>query len=109
MRLAKPFKVTALLSLAVVLPLLATADGHDPISQRQALMSDTREALKPLIGMSRGQLDFDAGTVSESLAVFAHTAANAGELFPEGTETGGDTEAKDTHTHLTCVIQAART
>jgi cytochrome c556 len=41
-------------------------------------------------------VDFDAETVSNSLAVFATTAEEAPGLFPEGTETGGDTEAKAT-------------
>ncbi len=82
--------------LLALLPLVAVADNHDPIAQRQALMEDTRDALRPLIGMTRGQVDFDAETVSNSLAVFATTAEQAPALFPEGTETGGDTEAKAT-------------
>lgn len=88
-------KRTVLLALALA-PLVVVADGHDPIAQRQDLMSNTREALKPLIGMTRGQVDFDAQTVSDSLAVWAETAEKAPALFPEGSETGGDTEAKAT-------------
>ena len=89
-------KRTLILCLAVAVPLVVVADNHDPIAKRQDLMSDTREALKPLIGMSRGQVDFNAGTVADSLAVFATTAEQARDLFPEGTETGGETEAKAT-------------
>lgn len=85
----------ALLTLAL-LPLVAVADNHDPIAQRQALMEDTRDALRPLIGMTRGQVDFDADTVKNSLAVFATTAEEAPALFPVGSERGGDTEAKAT-------------
>ena len=88
-------KKYAVLTLAL-LPLAVVADNHDPIAQRQALMEDTRDALRPLIGMTRGEVDFDAGTVSDSLAVFAITAEKAPALFPEGSETGGDTEAKAT-------------
>lgn len=87
-------KYLALCILA--LPLLAIADGHSPIEQRQQLMEQTRDALKPLIGMTRGQVDFDAATVSESLAVFAVTAEEAPALFPEGSDSGFDTEAKAT-------------
>jgi cytochrome c556 len=83
-------------ALALALPLLALADGHSPIEQRQDLMEQTRDALKPMIGMTRGQVDFDANTVSESLAVFAMVAEKAPALFPEGSETGFDTEAKET-------------
>mgnify|MGYP001814813557 CR=1 FL=1 len=85
----------ALFSLAL-LPLVAVADNHDPIAKRQALMEDTRDALRPLIGMTREKVDFDAETVSNSLAVFAKTAEQAPSLFPAGSETGGDTEAKAT-------------
>ncbi len=88
-------KRSALLMIAL-LPLVAGADNHDPIAQRQELMEGTRDALRPLIGMTRGQVEFDAGMVSESLAVFARTAEEGPALFPEGTETGGDTEAKAT-------------
>ena len=82
--------------LLLIVPLLGQADHHDPIAQRQDIMSDTREALKPLVGMARGEVAFDAQTVSDSLAVFAHTADRAPSLFPEGSERGGDTEAKAT-------------
>jgi len=91
----RPF-IFALALVLAPLPLSGIADEHDPIAKRQDLMSDTREALKPLIGMTRGSVDFDAQTVSDSLAVFATTAEKAPALFPEGTETGGDTEAKAT-------------
>ena len=40
--------------------------------------------------------DFDAEAVQQSLAVFANTSEKARDLFPEGTETGGDTEALPT-------------
>lgn len=90
-------KRTILCALVALAPLAAAADAHnDPIAKRQDLMSDTREALKPLIGMTRGQVAFDAQTVSDSLAVFARTAEQAPAYFPEGSETGGDTEAKAT-------------
>lgn len=82
--------------IALALPMLAIADGHSPIEQRQELMEQTRDALKPLIGMTRGQVDFDAATVTESLAVFETTAMEAPPLFPEGSDSGFDTEAKAT-------------
>ena len=87
--------VTALALLACS-PAVLLSETADPIAERQELMSNTREALKPMIGMIRGQADYDADVVMKGLEVMKHTAANAGELFPEGTETGGDTEAKAT-------------
>ena len=53
----------ALLMFAL-LPLVAGADNHDPIAERQELMEGTRDALRPLIGMTRGQVEFDAAMVS---------------------------------------------
>ncbi|MEM1411347.1 MAG: cytochrome c [Pseudomonadota bacterium] len=85
-----------LLTILTVAPLAAVADEHDPIAERQSLMSDTRDALRPLIGMTRGRVDFDAETVEQSLAVFANTSEMSRDLFPIGTESGGETEAKDT-------------
>ncbi|NRB71334.1 MAG: cytochrome c [Xanthomonadales bacterium] len=85
-----------LAGLLLFMPLAGPAEDHDPIAERQRLMSETREALKPLIGMSRGQLDFDRDTVQTSLAVFAHTADESRDLYPDGTQSGGDTEAKAT-------------
>lgn len=87
---------TLLGSLLLALPLFVLADNHDPIAQRQDLMSNTREALKPLVGMARGEVSFDAQTVNDSLTVFADTAERAPALFPAGSERGGDTEAKAT-------------
>jgi len=80
----------------LALPMLALADGDSPIEQRQHLMEQTRDALKPLVGMTRNQVPFDAATVTESLAVFENTAVEALPLFPEGSDSGFDTEAKAT-------------
>jgi len=80
----------------ITLPLLAIAQGESPIEQRQELMEQTRDALKPLIGMTRGQVDFNADTVRESLEVFANTANEAPNYFPVGSETGFETEARAT-------------
>ncbi len=74
----------------------ALANPGDPIEQRQELMKNTREALKPLMGMRKGEIPFDAATVGDSLATFADAAEHFGALFPEGSETGHDTEAKST-------------
>ncbi len=82
--------------LALALPLFAIADGDNPIEQRQHLMEQTRDALKPLIGMTRGQVDFNAETVTASLAVFENTAEEGPNYFPPGSDTGYDTEAKAT-------------
>ena len=70
----------------------ALADD-DPRHVRHELMEDVRDAAKPVGQMMRGEADFDADTVMSSLGVFKEAAATFGDLFPEGTESGMDTEA----------------
>ena len=79
--------VSALLSSSL-------AWAEDPILQRQELMENTKDALGPMIGMAKGEVEFDAATVQSSLLTMQITAAEAGALFPEGSESGHDTEAK---------------
>jgi len=74
----------------------ALAASEDPIAQRHELMEDTRDALKPMVQMVRGEIGFDAALVAQGLQTMQHTAETAGGLFPPGSETGGDTEAKST-------------
>lgn len=77
-------------------PAMSMAAHHDPIGARQEIMEGVRDAVKPMVAMNKGEAPFDAATVSESLAVFEDAAARFGDLFPEGSDTGGDTEAKAT-------------
>jgi cytochrome c556 len=88
----KAVAIAVLCSSAFVAAIPVGAD-EDPRKQRQELMKEVREAAKPLGEMLRGTADVNAATVAESLAVFERAAANFGSLFPEGTETGMDTEA----------------
>ncbi len=67
--------------------------GDDPIHERHELMEDVRDAAKPMGKMLRGEAEYDAEVVQASLAVFADVSKTFGGLFPEGTETGGGTEA----------------
>ena len=74
---------------------LAVADS-DPILTRQHLMEDTRDAAKVIGGMLKEQQPFDAEAAMAALETWKKTAMEAGELFPEGSDTGHDTEAKAT-------------
>ena len=68
--------------------------GSDPIKARQHLMEDTRDAAKVVGGMLKGEQPFDADAAMAAFETWKKTATEAGELFPEGSETGHDTEAK---------------
>lgn len=68
--------------------------GSDVIKQRQELMEETRDAAKVIGGMIRQQQPFDAEAAMAALKVWKKTATEAGDLFPEGSESGHNTEAK---------------
>ena len=88
-------KTLTFLLAGLMAPMMLVA-GEDPIEVRDELMEDTREALKPLGAMAKGEKDFDAEVVSASFETWKHVGMKFGGLFPEGTETGGGTEAKST-------------
>ncbi len=87
---AKP-ALTALAALFLFAP-LAGAD-EDPIHERHELMEAVGDAAKPVGAMLRGQSEFDADVLMESLSVWKKVAGKFGGLFPAGSETGGGTEA----------------
>lgn len=70
--------------------------GSDPIKARQHLMEETRDGAKVIGGMLKGEKPFDAEAAMAALNTWKTTATEAGDLFPEGSETGHDTEAKST-------------
>lgn len=70
--------------------------GSDPIKSRQQLMEDTRDAAKVIGGMLKQKQPFDATDAMAAFDVWKKTATEAGDLFPEGSETGHDTEARAT-------------
>jgi len=74
----------------------AVLAGSDPIKARQQLMEDTRDGAKVIGGMLKGKEPFDADAAMAALEAWKKTATEAGDLFPEGSETGHDTEAKST-------------
>ncbi|MGA9575934.1 MAG: cytochrome c [Lysobacterales bacterium] len=73
----------------------AVADT-DPILARQDLMENTGDAAKVIGGMLKHEKAFDAEAAMAALQTWKKTATTAGDLFPEGSESGHDTEAKAT-------------
>jgi cytochrome c556 len=81
--------------LALFISGVALADS-DPILERQQLMEDTRDAAKVVGGMLKKKQPFDAEAAMQAFKVWKKTASEAGDLFPDGSGTGHDTEAKVT-------------
>ena len=91
MRRITPIHILLLgLATTLALPLFA-ADA--PQEVRQEMMKGVRDAAKPLGQMMKGEKDFDAAAAMDSLKVFQHSANNFGDLFPEGSDSGYETEA----------------
>jgi len=82
--------------LSTLLIASAALAGSDPIKSRQQSMEDTRDAAKVIGGMLKQKQPFDAEAAMAAFKVWKKTATQAGDLFPEGSETGHDTEAKAT-------------
>ena len=72
---------------------VAAADGDDPRHERHELMEDVRDAAKPVGKMLKGERDYDVKIVMATLQTWHDVSMNFGGLFPEGSETGMDTEA----------------
>jgi len=86
--------ISALLT-SVVFSSVAIADT-DPISARQDLMDANKDAAKVIGSMLKEERPFDAEAAMEALKTWQKSANEAGDLFPEGSDTGHDTEAKAT-------------
>lgn len=69
---------------------------ESPQEQRHELMEGVGKAAEPVGAMLKGEQPFDAAVVMQSLQTFADAASIFGTLFPEGSDTGFDTEAKST-------------
>ena len=88
--------VSIILSAFFMAGLAVAGSDADPILERQHLMEDTRDAAKVIGGMLKEEQAFDAAAAMTALETWKKTATEAGDLFPEGSETGHDTEAKAT-------------
>jgi cytochrome c556 len=81
------------LSVAAAALLLAGAAHADPIADRQKEMKNNGAQMKLLAQSAKGEVAYDAAAVLAALKSMKDTTANFADLFPAGTETGGDTTA----------------
>lgn len=83
-----------IVALTLVLPMAQAMAGNSPQEQRQALMEKSKDSAKTVGGMLRGKVPFDADTAKAKLEAWIEVSQSFGDLFPEGTETGYETEAR---------------
>lgn len=85
------------LILSFVMSSLAFASmafaGDTPQHQRHELMESAKDAAKVVGPMLQGEREYDNAAAMEALQSWASIASEFGGLFPEGSETGEDTEA----------------
>ncbi|UIJ73381.1 cytochrome c [Aurantimonas sp. HBX-1] len=69
------------------------APDVDPIEARQAIMSNNGAAAKLGGQMVKGETPFDPAAAGVALRTMQSGSLGFGYYFPEGSDTGGDTEA----------------
>lgn len=72
---------------------IAAHAADDPIKERQELMKGIGDSMKALGQMAKGEQPYDAAVAEQALTRIHENIGPFPELFPEGTETGGDTAA----------------
>ena len=82
--------------LALMFSLSPAWAADSPQEVRHEMMEGVGDAAKPVGKMLKGEQEFDAAVVTKSFQVWSNAAIDFGDLFPEGSETGYDTEAKET-------------
>ena len=86
--------IFSILALLLSLPQAWASDS--PQEVRHEIMEAVGDAAKPVGMMLKGEQEFDPAVVMDSFQVWSDAAANFGNHFPDGSETGYDTEAKET-------------
>jgi len=85
----------ALIAASFVFGASAQAAG-DAAADRQALMKQNGAATRVLAGMVKGQDPFDAVAAQLAFRTLNSAALGFGYMFPEGSQTGAETEAAAT-------------
>lgn len=82
------FAAVAVAALAV-----SGAAHADEIADRKAAMKKNGQAMGVLVKTVKGEMAFDQAAVMEAFKTQREATEGFAELFPEGTETGGETTA----------------
>lgn len=84
---------TTLAVLAAILTVGGANAQPDPVKTREDLMNQNNKHAKVVVQMVKGQTPFDAGAVAAAFDQWADTAKQLPNLFPPGSEHGGDNRA----------------
>lgn len=86
-------RFNVLIAAAVLMVPAAPLLAETPQELRHEMMEDVGGAAKKIGGMMKGEVEFDAETAGKALKVWANAAGYFGDLFPDGSESGFNTEA----------------
>lgn len=85
------------LAFAVISTGIAYAASHSSaIDARKAAMKEVGGAMGALSKMAKGEMEFDAAVALASFQKMNDVSKTYGDHFPEGSETGMDSEGKET-------------
>ncbi|MEL6921334.1 MAG: cytochrome c [Pseudomonadota bacterium] len=90
--LTKSAKIALIAAVALTAG-AATVVAQDVIAERKASMKSVGGAMGTLVRMARGQTDYDAAAALAAFNTMNEVSMKYGDLFPEGSETGGQTKA----------------
>ena len=79
--------------VAGVVASLAAHAAPNASVDRQALMKNVGAATKVAAGMVKGQVPFDAVAAQLAMRTMNNAALGFGHMFPDGSQTGAETEA----------------
>lgn len=74
----------------------STAVYADATSERKAAMKNVGMAMGAMVKMVKGEAEYDPQTALLAFAVMNNAATGLTSMFPDGSQTGGETTAKDT-------------
>ena len=80
-------------ALILAAGIAAASASDDPIASRQAMMKNTGASIGAIAKMAKGETEFDATAANLAIRAMNNAAIGLPHLFPEGSETGMDTEA----------------
>ncbi len=86
-------KYTVALTLAAALVASPVLAAGTPQEERQLTMKSVGQAMGTLAKTAKGEINYDAAAVAKAFQTMNDATKNFVEKFPEGTETGHDTEA----------------
>lgn len=89
-----PLRILTIAATMLALGSTVSVAQDDPIAERQEKMKTMGQSMRVLVPMFREQADYDAEAALAAFVRMNEAVDGYGDLFPEGTETGGDTRAK---------------